>query len=140
MRRPGASFLYPHRFSFELNSVETKLKYPPDLIANQVSKVEIEYGQKESFIHVSITEDEKGEVSSFLRTMLLSDRSLAAQQFKATLTYYETQDRTPTRRIVVEDVWMTSFQTMGLRYSGFDDPVDNQIVLSFLTATLSEEA
>lgn len=133
----GKHLASPHRFVAKLNSVESALKYPHDLIAEHAAAVEFDYDGNE--IRLRVYEDAGCQVSSFLIDMSQANHTLASQTYRMTFTTMAAQGLTEVATIIFDGVIMTSHRLTGFHYRG-DDPVEHEIGLLFSTVIIAADA
>lgn len=133
----GKQLALPHRFVAKLNSVESALKYPHNLIADHASAVEFDYDGCE--IKLRVYEDAACQVSSFLIDMSQADKTLMSQTYCMTFTTLAAQGLTEVATIIFDGVFMTSHRLGGFHYRG-EDPVEHEIGLRFSTVIIAADA
>lgn len=133
----GKHLASPHRFVAKLNSVESALKYPHNLIADHASSVEFDYDANE--IRLRVYEDVGSQVSAFLIEMSQANHTLVSQQYRMTFTTMAAQGLTEVATIIFDGVIMTSHRLYGFHYRG-DDPVEHEIGLRFSTVIIGADA
>lgn len=121
----------------KLNSVESALKYPIDLIAEHASAIEFDYDKKS--ISIRVLEDEGCLISAFLVDMGQADPTLAAQSYKMVFTTMAATGMTEVAKIIFDGVSMKSHRLVGFHYAG-TDPVEHEIGLWFDTVVIEADA